>query len=123
MKLEDMTATPAPAESIYGGAAMPGNSPYPYGLRINLTQDQLGKFGYKDPPPAGTTLHIEATGVVIRSSTEDPDADGDIDFLCVEVQITQMGMEESAATAGSDSDDDAGSAGKANRLYGKEKAA
>lgn len=117
MKLVSMAMEASPAESIYGGAGMPTSSPYPYGLRINLTQDQLKALGYEGLPPAGTMLHIEATGCVTRASSEDPDADGDIDYLCVEVQITEMGVEETEASSGTDSDSD--SAGKADRLYGK----
>ena len=114
MKLVSM-AQESPADSIYAVPSAP--SPYPYGLRINLSQDQLKALGYSDLPPAGTTLHIEATGVVTRASSEDPDADGDIDYLCVEVQITEMGVEETEASSGEDSDGD--SADRANKLYGK----
>jgi hypothetical protein len=90
--------------------------PYPYGLRLNLNQEQLAALGYDELPPAGTILRVEAVGCVTRSSSEDPDADGDIDYLCVEVQITQMGMEEETASSGKDGD--AGT--RAGRMYGKE---
>lgn len=93
---------------------MPACSPYPYGLRLNLNQEQLAALGYDSLPPAGTTLRIEAVGCVTRSSSEDPDADGDIDYLCVEVQITEMGIEEEAPSAGKEGGDRAG------RMYGKE---
>jgi hypothetical protein len=97
--------------------AMPGMScPYPYGLRINLSQEQLQALGYDGLPPAGTMVRIEAVGCVTRASSEDPDADGDIDYLCVEIQITEMGMEETEASAGEDDDDDGDRAG---RMYGK----
>lgn len=91
--------------------------PYPYGLRLHLNQEQLAALGYAELPPAGTSLRIEAVGVVTRSSSEDPDADGDIDYLCVEVQITEMGLEEEEASTGEDSDRDAGE--RATRMYGK----
>lgn len=95
---------------------MPACSPYPYGLRLNLNQEQLAALGYQELPPAGTTLRIEAVGCVVRSSSEDPDADGDIDYLCVEIQITEMGIEEEEASAGKDDDSDGDRAG---RMYGK----
>lgn len=96
--------------------AMPsGLSPYPYGLRLNLNQEQLEALGYDELPPAGTTVRIEAVGCVTRASSEDPDADGDIDYLCVEIQITEMGLEEEAASSGTDTDGD----GRAGRMYGK----
>lgn len=93
-------------------------SPYPYGLRINLNQEQLEALGYDELPPAGTTLRIEAVGCVTRASSEDPDADGDIDYLCVEIQITEMGLEEEAESQGKDTDRDGGE--RAKRMYGKD---
>ena len=90
--------------------------PYPYGLRLNLSQEQLKALGYDGLPPAGTMVRIEAVGCVTRASSEDPDADGDIDYLCVEIQITEMGLEETEASAGEDDDDDGDRAG---RMYGK----
>lgn len=91
-------------------------SPYPYGLRLNLTQDELAKLGYTELPPAGTEVRLEAVGVVTRACTEDPDADGDIDYVCVEVQITQLGVEQE-----DEPDEKAG--GRAERMYAKGKPA
>jgi hypothetical protein len=76
------------------GVAMPACSPYPYGLRLHLTQVELEKLGYEGLPPAGTKVRIEAVACVTRAASEDPDADGDIDYLCVEMQITELGIEE-----------------------------
>lgn len=90
------------------------SSPYPYGMRLTLNQEQLEQLGYDGLPSAGTTLRIEAVGCVVRSASEDPDADGDCDYLCVEVQITEMGMEEEEAPEEEDEDDD-----RAGRMYGK----
>lgn len=124
MKMVSMAQEMGAADSIYATAAPMAPSPYPYGLRINLSQEQLEKLGYSDLPPAGTEIHLEAKGIVTRSCTEDPDADGDIDYVCVELQITEMGAEESDESAGENEDDDAGdSAGRAERLYGKGKEA
>lgn len=116
MKLQDMTREPAPADSMYGGVAPMAPCPYPYGLRLNLTQEDLKKLGYDGLPPAGTKLHLEAEGVVTRASSEDPDADGDIDYLCVEVQVTQLGMAETEESAGTDAPD---KPDRAQKLYGK----
>jgi hypothetical protein len=99
------------------GMAMPATSPFPYGLRLTLNQEQLEALGHEELPPAGTMVRIEAVGCVTRASSEDPDADGDIDYLCVEIQIIEMGMEEEKASSGEDSDEDAG--GRAGRMYGK----
>jgi len=100
------------------GMAMPAGSPYPYGLRVTLNQEQLQALGYEGLPPAGTIVRIEAVGCVTRASSEDPDADGDIDYLCVEVQITEMGMEEEGESSGEDDDEDGD---RASRMYGKGK--
>jgi hypothetical protein len=91
-------------------------SPFPYGLRISLNQEQLETLGYDELPPAGTKCRIEAVGCVVRATSEDPDADGDCDYLCVELQITEMGMEEEEASEEEDDDDDGDRAG---RMYGK----
>lgn len=91
------------------------SSPYPYGMRLTLNQEQLEALGYEGLPPAGTKCRIEAIGVVVRASSEDPDADGDCDYLSVELQITEMGMEEEAES----SDGDDGDGKRASRMYGK----
>jgi hypothetical protein len=71
-------------------------NPSPYGLRLTLNQDQLAALGFKDLPKAGTEVHLEAVAIVTRSSTEDPDADGDVDYVCVELQLTELGCEVDA---------------------------
>ncbi len=73
----------------------PLTAPYPCGLRITLDQEQLEELAI-DLPEAGTTVHIEAYAVVTRASTEDPDADGDVDFVSVELQLTELGVDEIA---------------------------
>lgn len=107
-------------EGLYGAATPMAPSPYPYGLRLNLTQDELSKLGYEELPPAGTEIRLEAVAVVTRSCTEDPDADGDIDYVCVEMQITQLGVEQEGESSGKDSDRDSG---RAERMYAKGKQA
>lgn len=91
-------------------------SPYPYGLRLCLTQEELEKLGYEGLPEAGTKVRIEAVACVTRAASEDPDADGDIDYLCVEMQITELGIEEEGESEGEDSDGD-----RAERMYAKGK--
>jgi hypothetical protein len=78
-----------------GEGGMPP-APYPCGLRLTLNQEQLQALGFKDLPSAGTRLQIEATAVVTSSSTQDPDADGDIDYVCVELQLVELGCETEA---------------------------
>jgi hypothetical protein len=89
MKLIDMHHKPGEGEAI-PTPDCPGE--YPYGLRITLNEEQLEALGI-EMPKAGTALHIEAKAIVTRASTEDPDADGDIDYVCVELQLTELGVE------------------------------
>lgn len=71
----------------------PAEGEIAFGLRLTLGQEQLEALGL-DLPPAGTELHIEAVAIVTSSSTEDPDADGDVDFVNVSLQLTQLGVEK-----------------------------
>ena len=114
MELVDMRET----GGAQGLAMAEPCAPLPYGLRLNLGQEQLAALGYSELPEAGTTVRIEAVGVVTRASSEDPDADGDVDYLCVEIQITEMGLEEEEESSGEDTDGDGDRAG---RMYGKGK--
>jgi hypothetical protein len=91
---------------------------YPPGLRLRLDAEQLEALGITEPPPAGTRWQIEATAVVTHSATEDPDADGDCDGICVELQLTELGVEESDDTPASDKLNDRA----AVALYRKRKA-
>lgn len=91
MKLIDMHHEAGQGECM----PMPScSSDYPYGLRVTLHQEQLEALGFKELPKAGTQMHLEAVAVVTRSATEDPDADGDVDYVCVELQLTQLGIEQ-----------------------------
>jgi hypothetical protein len=120
MDLVDMAIKPAAADKMYAECAVPSCSPYPYGLRLNLNQEQLEALGIKGLPEAGTTMHLEAVAVVTRSSTEDPDADGDVDYVCLEMQVTQLGVEEGEADEDEDEEED-GKDDRAERMYGKGK--
>lgn len=106
-------------KGIYDSPPTTSPSPYPYGCKLCLNQEQLAALGYTDLPPAGTQVHIEAVGVVTRSCTEDPDADGDIDYVSVEIQVTAMALEEEGE--GDEEDDDEKSGDRAARMYEKGK--
>ena len=89
---------------------------YPYGLSLTLEAEQLEALGVslKELPSAGNGFHLEAYGVIRRSITEDPDADGDVDRVCLELQITHMGFEHESAGK---NDNDSGQS-YSQRLYG-----
>lgn len=86
---------------------------YPYGLCLRLDMDELAKLGIdvQSLPTAGNGFHLEAMGVIKRSATEDPDSDGDIDCVCLELQITHMGLEHEG--------EEAPPRDHAKRMYGK----
>jgi hypothetical protein len=119
MELVDMAIKPDTANAMYGGCPPVTCSPYPYGLRINLNQEQLDALGIKGLPAAGTTMHLEAVAVVTRSSTEDPDADGDVDYVCLEMQVTQLAVEEGEGgeDEADDEDQDKKVDDRAERMY------
>ena len=109
-------AAPVGSTTLNGASAPSEGPSYPYGLTLTLEAEQLEALGVslEELPSAGNGFHLEALGVIRRSSTEDPDADGDVDRVSLELQITHMGFEHEAA---SDSDDDAGNS-YSQRLYG-----
>lgn len=95
------------------GPQMAAEPPYPYGCCLTLTQEQLEDLGFTELPHAGESFTIEAKGVVRRSTTEDPDADGDVDYACVELQLTHLGLEGE-----DDKSRSKRAKGKAAKLYG-----
>lgn len=118
MDLVDMENEP----SETGAAAVPQPyvpNPYPYGLRLNLTHEQLEKLGYSELPPAGCEIRGEFVGTVVRVTSEDPDADGDIDYSCIEIQIKELGIEEEGVEDDEESNGER-SERHAGKLYGKE---
>jgi len=93
--------------------SVPAEPQYPYGCCLCLTQEDLETLGFEELPPAGSTFKIEAIGVVTSASTEDPDADGDVDSAHVRVQITHLAMEQD-----SDKNRETARKAKAAKLYG-----
>jgi hypothetical protein len=117
MDLVDMAIKAPIAERMY--AESPACSPYPYGLRLNLNAEQLAALGIEGLPPAGTTMHLEAVAVVTRSSTEDPDADGDVDYVCLEMQVTQLAVEEGEGGEDEEDEPETKVDDRAERMYRK----
>lgn len=109
MKLVDMSHEP--------GEGMPEPytpCAYPCGLTLRLGEPELKKL--KLPfPEAGTTLRVEAVAVVTRASQEDPDADGDVDFICVELQVVKLGVQESRGEAEDEEEEEENPVDRRNR--------
>jgi hypothetical protein len=66
-------------------------SPYPYGLRITLTKEDLAKLGVDEMPECGDEVAFYVCGCVI-STEEREDEYGETG--CVGVQIKCMSIEE-----------------------------
>jgi len=75
----------------FTGPDYPEPSPYPYGLRIQLQQEDLDKLGITDMPKVGDQLCFYVCGPVCHTAESD---DGS---RCVGVQIQQMSVEEPPA--------------------------
>jgi hypothetical protein len=81
-----------PSEQAAPMTEAPEGPAYPYSLAINLDAEQLKALGFDTLPSAGMQFKIEALGTVTRASTEDPDADGDVDYACACLQITDLAL-------------------------------
>jgi hypothetical protein len=63
---------------------------------LTLNHEQLKALGFETLPVAGTRLEVTAVAVVTRSTTEDPDANGDIDYSHVELRLVELDCKEAA---------------------------
>ena len=86
---------------------------YPFGLALHLDMEALEALGIDPMPTAGTEFHLEAHGVITHSSTSDPDADGDVDFCNLALQVKHLGFEHEESPPLKDTDAD-----RATRMYG-----
>jgi hypothetical protein len=109
MNLVDMERAPVQMEAAPIAAA----PFYPCCLSLMLDSEALAQLGIDDLPNAGTEFHLEAMGVITRSSTSDPDADGDVDSCCLSLQVTHLGFEHDEEPPLRDTDKD-----RAARMYG-----
>lgn len=114
-KMVDMKRTEADAQS--GAMSMPVDSDggqYPYGLQINLEEDDLDKLGIADLPAVGTEIKGTFTGTVTSTRLG---ATGNDRSMTVQVCCLQMDAE--AEPAGSDTQSEASEAKGAYRPLGK----
>lgn len=65
----NMKRKPTKVNVLEPGCCSVGESPYPYGLHISLTTDELAKLGIKDMPDVGTVMTLHAK-VSVTSSSE-----------------------------------------------------
>jgi hypothetical protein len=80
-------------ERLPGGVSVGSQNKYGYGLCIHLDDAQCEMLGLDKSLPAGTTVKIEATGIV-ESSGERVDREGGKgNDVNMSVQITDLGLE------------------------------
>ena len=82
----------------YAPVSYGGQPKYPYGLCLNLNEDQCEKLGISKALKPGTILTIQASAVV-TSATERLEDDGDDkgNDVSLQVQITEMGCQVNGA--------------------------
>lgn len=94
-------------------------NPYPYGLRITLTKEDLAKLGVDEMPECGDEVAFYVYGCVV-STEEREDEYGETG--CVGVQIQKMSIEE--APDDEEAEADAAKRGgfkeAASKLYSKQ---
>lgn len=81
-----------------------GPNPYGYGLRINLTEDQVEALGLKaNPPKAGSKVGVRGMAFVCMVTTNaDLDGDGDGIDVCLNLQITDLEVTPEGAGSSTD---------------------
>lgn len=116
--MTDMMLTPAEIKKDMGSptASTDDQERYPYGLRINLGQDEIEKLKISKLPSVGDPFTIEAVGYVCDVSQSETEGNGKRSSLCI--QITDMELDE-----GVEPDDDEQQESKADRLYPADKQA
>jgi hypothetical protein len=66
-------------------------------LTLVLDREKLEALGFAQPPAAGCELYLGAVAVVVHSSTEDSDADGNIDRVKVVLRLTELVFDQPQA--------------------------
>ncbi len=80
---------------------------YPYGTRLELDQETLGKLGHTSLPQVGDTFHLRAKARV-TSASEHSNEGEDSPRRSVSLQITHMGSQAADDTDEDDPDYDTG---------------
>ena len=98
MPMVDMARTPEEMTKAMMPAAIGGPSnQYPYGLCICLTHDELAKLGLSGDCEVGDMLHLHAMAKVTSVSSN---ASESAETCRIELQITDMEVEDEDADAG-----------------------
>ena len=86
-----MSAEEAKEQTPTAAPDMPKEQ-YPYGMRVTLDDEVLGKLGFKVPPAVGKELTMQATVKVVACSINaDEYNGGEAESRC-ELQIIEVGF-------------------------------
>lgn len=113
MKLTSMKLDPKAIEERMKPMSITADAPtYPYGLRVHLDEDAIAALRLKTLPKVGETMYLGANVKVVSVSDNEHTSEGGGTHRHrnVELQITDMGLDEVAQVTG---DDDV----EAGRLY------
>lgn len=88
MALTDAEKAEERGEMAMGGPSDMDMPDYPWGLRLRLTERELGKMGI-DMPALGTLLSIAGSGKVVSTSQNEQDGD---ECCTVEIVVTDLGL-------------------------------
>lgn len=104
MKLSSMLLSKADQKDTSMPCAV-GDAPrYPYGLTIRLDSAGLDKLGMKALPKVGSKVSVQATGVITSVSQNESEKHSNRN---VEIQIQELGVENSAPLSASEKRDQA----------------
>ena len=105
MALVDLKRSKADkAEEAQEATGGPAGDDYPYGLCLNIDNDELAKLGVSQLPNVGDEFHITAVAKVTRTSSSASEND---ESSGMSLQITMMEL------SAEDSEDEAGERGAA----------
>lgn len=98
-KLIDMKRPPEKKRKEQAEIAMTSSEPaYPYGLQLQLENEQLDKLGLKTLPDVGGRVKIEAVGTITEASEHDSQQRGKRRRL--EIQIKKLALAEAPGSTG-----------------------
>lgn len=112
----DMMLTPEELKEQYGPPTVLADEQekYPWGLRLNLSADELEKLGIDKLPEVGEPFTIEAVGYVCDVSQSETEGGKPRRSLCI--QITDLELEEGVEE--DEEDESERGERRANSMYG-----
>lgn len=88
----DMKRSKTKTEEMY--PSMSDESPYPYGLELNLDSESLKKLGLEELPAVGSKFTVSGMAYVRSASSSEYEGEGRMQSLSL--QITDLEVSEQA---------------------------